>query len=241
MSSHTDLNVEGLSNHELASQVISKYTGKSSSANNNKRKSQNVVKDDNEYMKKRARNNVAVKKSREKAKNRIQDTQIRVEQLSKENEELQTKVNLLSKELNVLRALFTNGGFTLPSELQCGGSPPPSEHSMPPSMSSYHGRLSSDDGPPSLPKTSPLHSSYMMKNQRIIHQWMKILSTARSHHSVLCLVTQVVRYYHPAIAAFHLRTHLWVIIRNVCTCLQNQNILLQRLLQKKKDHQDLHF
>lgn len=161
MSSHTDLNVEGLSNHELASQVISKYTGKSSSANNNKRKSQNVVKDDNEYMKKRARNNVAVKKSREKAKNRIQDTQIRVEQLSKENEELQTKVNLLSKELNVLRALFTNGGFTLPSELQCGGSPPPSEHSMPPSMSSYHGRLSSDDGPPSLPKTSPLHSSYI--------------------------------------------------------------------------------
>lgn len=160
MSSHTDLNVEGLSNHELASQVISKYTGKSSSANNNKRKSQNIAKDDNEYMKKRARNNVAVKKSREKAKNRIQETQVRVEQLSKENEELQTKVNLLSKELNVLRALFTNGGFTLPSELQCGGSPPPSEHGMPPSMSSYP-RLSSDDGPPPpLPKTSPLHSSY---------------------------------------------------------------------------------
>jgi len=160
MSSHTDLNVEGLSNHDIASQVISKYTGKSSSANNNKRKSQNIVKDDNEYMKKRARNNVAVKKSREKAKNRIQDTQVRVEQLSKENEELQTKVNLLSKELNVLRALFTNGGFTLPNELQSGGSPPHSEHGMPPSMSSYHGRLPSDDGPPPLPKTSPLHSSY---------------------------------------------------------------------------------
>ena len=160
MSSNNEF--EGLSNHELASQVISKYTGKSSSANNNKRKSQNIVKDDDEYFKKRARNNVAVKKSREKAKNRIHETQSRVEQLSKENEELQSKVNLLSKELNVLRALFTNGGFTLPNEQQCvnGGSPPPSDLGLP-SMSYVHSsRLSADDGPPPLPKTSPLHSSY---------------------------------------------------------------------------------
>ena len=165
MSSH-ELNTEGLSNHELASQVISKYTGKSSSTanNNNKRKTQNLAKDDNEYVKKRARNNVAVKKSREKAKNRIEETQVRVEQLSKENGELQTKVNLLSKELNVLRALFTNGGFTLPSELQSvsSGSPPPSSDLGLPSMSSYaHSRLSDDIPPPVLPqKGSPLHSAY---------------------------------------------------------------------------------
>ena len=166
MSSGSELNTEGLSNHELASQVFSKYTGKSTTSNNNKRKSQNLPKDDDEYIKKRQRNNVAVKKSREKAKNRIQETQVRVEQLSKENEELQTKVNLLSKELNVLRALFTNGGFTLPSELQYvngSGSPPPPPPSeiVPPSMSYGHSRLAPDDLPPpqSLAK-SPLHSSY---------------------------------------------------------------------------------
>jgi len=155
MSSNNDYNnSEGLSNHELASQVISKYTGKSTNIQNSKRKSQPILKDDDEYMKKRARNNVAVKKSREKAKNRIHETQSRVEQLSKENEELQTKVNLLSKELNVLRALFTNGGFTLPGELQYvnGSGSPPSDLG-----STYsHSRL--QDEPP-IPKASPHHSS----------------------------------------------------------------------------------
>ncbi|XP_004209260.1 uncharacterized protein DDB_G0292186 [Hydra vulgaris] len=103
-------------NAEIASQVISKYTGATSSSN--KRKQTNTKPSDEEYSRKRARNNVAVKKSREKAKNRIVETQVRVEQLSQENEELQTKVTLLTKELNVLRALFTNGGFALPGELQ---------------------------------------------------------------------------------------------------------------------------
>ena len=103
-------------NAEIASQVISKYTGATSSSS--KRKQTNTKPSDEEYSRKRARNNVAVKKSREKAKNRIVETQVRVEQLSQENEELQTKVTLLTKELNVLRALFTNGGFALPGELQ---------------------------------------------------------------------------------------------------------------------------
>ena len=106
-----------VSNAQLANQVISKYAGDASTTAN-KRKSASITKNDEEYSKKRARNNQAVKKSREKAKNRIADTQVRVEQLSQENEELQTKVTLLSKELNVLRALFTNGGFTLPCDYQ---------------------------------------------------------------------------------------------------------------------------
>lgn len=110
-----------ITNSDIANQVISKYTSntKGSSIASNKRKMPAIIsKDDEEYARKRERNNVAVKKSREKAKHRIQETQIRVEQLSKENEELQTKVTLLSKELNVLRALFTNGGFSLPAEFQ---------------------------------------------------------------------------------------------------------------------------
>lgn len=75
-------------------------------------------KDNQEYVKKRARNNMAVKKSRDRSKKRIMETQERVEQLTQENSDLNQKVTLLSKELNVLRALFTNGGFTVPCNLQ---------------------------------------------------------------------------------------------------------------------------
>merc|ERR1712080_785533 len=127
-----------ITNSDLANQVISKYTTNtkhSTGIASNKRKMNIVIaKDDEEHGAKRERNNVAVKKSREKAKNRIQETQIRVEQLSKENEELQTKVTLLSKELNVLRALFTNGGFTLPSEFQFADSNSGAENRHSPSM-----------------------------------------------------------------------------------------------------------
>ncbi|XP_078342298.1 uncharacterized protein LOC144628114 [Oculina patagonica] len=73
--------------------------------------------EDEDYMKKRERNNIAVRKSRMKAKERIEETRKRVVDLSKENEELRNKVSLLQKELNVLRSLFANGGITVPSEI----------------------------------------------------------------------------------------------------------------------------
>ena len=72
---------------------------------------------DEDYQKKRERNNIAVRKSRMKAKERIEETRQRVVDLSKENEELRNKVSLLQKELNVLRSLFANGGMTVPSEI----------------------------------------------------------------------------------------------------------------------------
>ena len=72
---------------------------------------------DDDYVKKRERNNIAVRKSRMKAKDRIEETRKRVVELSKENEELRNKVSLLQKELNVLRSLFANGGITVPSEI----------------------------------------------------------------------------------------------------------------------------
>lgn len=65
-----------------------------------------------EYVKKRERNNLAVRKSRKKAKQRIEETKQRVDDLAKENEDLRIKVQLLQKELNVLRSLFANGGVT---------------------------------------------------------------------------------------------------------------------------------
>lgn len=70
-----------------------------------------------EYLRKRARNNEAVRKSRVKSKKKIEETQLRVNMLSKENSELKTKVTLLSKELNVLRSLFANGGLTIPENV----------------------------------------------------------------------------------------------------------------------------
>ena len=72
---------------------------------------------DDDYVKKRERNNIAVRKSRMKAKERIEETRRRVTDLTKENEDLRCKVSLLQKELNVLRSLFANGGISVPSEI----------------------------------------------------------------------------------------------------------------------------
>jgi hypothetical protein len=71
-------------------------------------------KDTAEYYEKRARNNVAVRKSREKAKIKQNITETRVQELTDENERLQKKVDLLSKELTVLKSLFINVGASLP-------------------------------------------------------------------------------------------------------------------------------
>jgi predicted nuclease with TOPRIM domain len=76
-----------------------------------------VPKGTDEYVRKRARNNEAVRKSRVKSKKKIEETQLRVNMLSQENSELKTKVTLLTKELNVLRSLFANGGITIPEHV----------------------------------------------------------------------------------------------------------------------------
>jgi CCAAT/enhancer binding protein (C/EBP) gamma len=67
-----------------------------------------VVLDKNseEYKKRRERNNMAVKKSRTKSKIRTQQTLERVNQLKSENEMLETKIKILTKELNFLKDLF---------------------------------------------------------------------------------------------------------------------------------------
>jgi len=59
-----------------------------------------------EYKKRRERNNMAVKKSRTKSKIKTAQTLERVTALKKENEALETKINILTKELNFLRDLF---------------------------------------------------------------------------------------------------------------------------------------
>ena len=78
-------------------------------------------KDSDEYRSRRARNNVAVRKSRDKAKQRHMDSESRVQHLNDENSSLRQRVELLSKELGVLRTLFGNVGIEWSSLVQ----PPP--------------------------------------------------------------------------------------------------------------------
>ncbi|XP_012529372.1 CCAAT/enhancer-binding protein gamma-like isoform X3 [Monomorium pharaonis] len=62
--------------------------------------------DDEDYRKRRDRNNQAVKRSRVKSKLRTQQTLERVNQLKTENELLEEKIKMLTKELGFLKDLF---------------------------------------------------------------------------------------------------------------------------------------
>ncbi|KFM62333.1 CCAAT/enhancer-binding protein gamma, partial [Stegodyphus mimosarum] len=63
-------------------------------------------KESEEYRKRRERNNLAVKKSRSKTKLKTQQTVERVNQLREENEMLEAKIKILTKELSFLKDLF---------------------------------------------------------------------------------------------------------------------------------------
>ncbi|KAF5274405.1 hypothetical protein FQA39_LY07285 [Lamprigera yunnana] len=62
--------------------------------------------DSDEYRKKRDRNNLAVKRSRIKSKQKTEETVSRVTQLKSENSILEEKVKNLTKELGFLKELF---------------------------------------------------------------------------------------------------------------------------------------
>ncbi|XP_020295265.1 CCAAT/enhancer-binding protein gamma isoform X3 [Pseudomyrmex gracilis] len=72
----------------------------------NKRKKQLEEQGDEDYRKRRDRNNQAVKRSRVKSKLRTQQTLERVNQLKTENELLEEKIKMLTKELGFLKDLF---------------------------------------------------------------------------------------------------------------------------------------
>ncbi|XP_039283207.1 CCAAT/enhancer-binding protein gamma isoform X2 [Nilaparvata lugens] len=59
-----------------------------------------------DYRQKRDRNNAAVKRSRVKSRQRTQETMDRVNRLKTENDQLEEKIKLLSKELGFLKDLF---------------------------------------------------------------------------------------------------------------------------------------
>ncbi|KAG5884626.1 hypothetical protein JTB14_023820 [Gonioctena quinquepunctata] len=62
--------------------------------------------DSDEYRKRRDRNNLAVKRSRVKSKQKTQETVHRVNKLREENTILEERVKTLTKELGFLKELF---------------------------------------------------------------------------------------------------------------------------------------
>ncbi|XP_048065668.1 CCAAT/enhancer-binding protein beta [Megalobrama amblycephala] len=69
-----------------------------------------LEKDSDEYRQRRERNNLAVRKSRDKAKMRNLETQHKVLELAAENDRLQKRVEQLSRELATLRNLLSATG-----------------------------------------------------------------------------------------------------------------------------------
>ncbi|XP_072136104.1 CCAAT/enhancer-binding protein gamma [Mobula birostris] len=80
--------------------------GKAMAPSKQSKKSAVHNKESEEYRQRRERNNLAVRKSRLKSKQKARDTQQRVDELKEENERLEAKIKLLTKELSVLKDLF---------------------------------------------------------------------------------------------------------------------------------------
>ncbi|XP_044033292.1 CCAAT/enhancer binding protein (C/EBP) 1 isoform X2 [Siniperca chuatsi] len=66
-----------------------------------------ISKDSAEYRLRRERNNIAVRKSRDKARRRIQLTQQRALQLQDENQKLQMRIGQLTQELDTLKHILS--------------------------------------------------------------------------------------------------------------------------------------
>ncbi|XP_072278118.1 CCAAT/enhancer-binding protein alpha [Pyxicephalus adspersus] len=94
--------------HQLqASKGMSSSSSTSSSSSESRGKSKKWVdKSSTEYRVRRERNNIAVRKSRDKAKIRNAETQQKVVELSNENDKLRKRVEQLSRELETLRGIF---------------------------------------------------------------------------------------------------------------------------------------
>jgi len=82
----------------------------SSSSNGVKKGKKHADKGSDEYKKRRERNNVAVRKSREKAKMRTRDTEKRVSELLRDNDALRKKMDMMASQMNVLKTLLISVG-----------------------------------------------------------------------------------------------------------------------------------
>lgn len=72
----------------------------------------NLDKDSEEYRNKRIRNNIAVRKSREKANQRKREIEEKNRTLQKENERLRKQMEAITEELSMLKSLVNNFGIS---------------------------------------------------------------------------------------------------------------------------------
>ncbi|KAI5088760.1 CCAAT/enhancer-binding protein alpha [Silurus meridionalis] len=79
---------------------------RSSDSGDRPKSKKHVDKNSSEYRLRRERNNVAVRKSRDKAKMRNAETQQKVIELSADNDRLRKRVEHLTRELETLRGIF---------------------------------------------------------------------------------------------------------------------------------------
>ncbi|XP_011606061.2 CCAAT/enhancer binding protein (C/EBP) 1 [Takifugu rubripes] len=91
-------------NHGGAQQDFSSFLLPSLRVPANKR---SINKDSPEYRLRRERNNIAVRKSRDKARRRIMLTQQKAQQLQEENKKLQLRIGQLTQELDTLRHILS--------------------------------------------------------------------------------------------------------------------------------------
>lgn len=94
------------------------YSPSPSETGSEKDSKQKLDKVSEEYKKRRMRNNIAVRKCRNKNRQKAKETIDRVMRLRKENEDLQQRIQILSKELSLLKDLFIAHDSTV-AEGQC--------------------------------------------------------------------------------------------------------------------------
>jgi len=143
VDSEEEINIESLDQSaQKLKAALAQYDNEMSSAQNGdvsmphrntlksprQKSRKNLEKGSDEYLVKRERNNVAVRKSRTKAKLKHIETQMRVGELTEENEQLRNRVSTLTKELNALKSFIT---YNCPSSTK-----PPCFTSYPPIFSS---------------------------------------------------------------------------------------------------------
>ena len=90
---------------ESSSSLSSKSTAKSPNE-----KELNKYSED--YKQKREKNNIAVRKSREKAKRRLKLNEARINELIAENEQLKNRIEVMTRVMNGLRSLLITFGYT---------------------------------------------------------------------------------------------------------------------------------
>jgi uncharacterized coiled-coil DUF342 family protein len=78
-------------------------------------------KNSEEYKRRREKNNEAVRRSREKAKIKYTLTEDRIQKLRAEKKELETRVNGMKKELNVLQELAKTFGINPEAAAEIAG------------------------------------------------------------------------------------------------------------------------